>query len=121
MKSVNFGIRPDGIRRVGTMMVQLAALTLIVGMALPAMASNRRSVKMLVTPVYPFAAMVHRIAGPVRLDVTVDPRGRVTEMKTTSGNQALALAAMEAVRQWKYAPSSNSTQESVVINFTPNQ
>jgi TonB family protein len=117
MKSNHFGIRVDAIRRVGTTMIQVAVLALIAAIALPAMASNQRHVKMLVAPTYPFAARVHRVGGPVEIDVTVDPRGKVTETKIENGNRVLAAAALEAVRQWKYAPSSNSTQERVVINF----
>ncbi len=54
----------------------------------------------------------------MQIDVTVDPHGKVTDVKTLSGNPVLATAAADAVRKWKYAPSSTSTNETVVINFT---
>jgi outer membrane biosynthesis protein TonB len=35
----------------------------------------------------------------------IDTQGNVAEMRAVSGQPILALAAMEALRQWKYAPT----------------
>ncbi len=82
------------------------------------MADGPRSVKMLVKPVYPEAAKQMKVVGLVQIDVTVDPRGKVTDVKTLSGNPLLTMAAADAVRKWKYAPALTSTNETVLINFT---
>lgn len=56
-------------------------------------------------PVFPVLARQARIAGAVVIDAVIDTQGNVVEMKTVSGQPILALAAMEALRQWKYEPT----------------
>ena len=56
-------------------------------------------------PVYPVLARQAKVAGAVVIDAVIDTQGNVVEMKTVSGPQILALAAMEALRQWKYEPT----------------
>lgn len=57
-------------------------------------------------PAYPLLARQARVAGDVVIDAVIDERGNVVEMHTISGLPILALAAMEAVRQWKYEPTT---------------
>jgi outer membrane biosynthesis protein TonB len=47
----------------------------------------------------------------------VDAQGKVKEVKEISGNHMLAVAAEEAVRQWKFAPGSGDTSESIEVTF----
>lgn len=58
-----------------------------------------------VDPVYPLQARAERIAGPVVLEVRVGQDGMVRDIRTVSGDPQLASAAVEAVRQWRYAPT----------------
>jgi len=53
----------------------------------------------------------------VRLAVTVDPEGKVTDVKPLSGNTMLSIAASEAVRKWRFEPGSESTEE-IALNFS---
>lgn len=53
-------------------------------------------------PVYPLLARQSRIGGAVVIDAVIDTQGNVIEMRTVSGQPILALAAMEALRHWKY-------------------
>ncbi|MFZ0910108.1 MAG: TonB family protein [Candidatus Acidiferrales bacterium] len=57
-------------------------------------------------PVYPVLAKQANIQGDVKIDATIDPSGHVAKMKIISGPMLLQQAAMTAVRQWKYAPST---------------
>jgi len=57
-----------------------------------------------VPPVYPPLAQQARIQGTVVLNVIIDKTGNVSNIRLISGHPMLAPAAMEAVRQWKYAP-----------------
>ena len=57
-----------------------------------------------VPPEYPREAQVKRIQGTVVLQVRVDREGNVTDAKLVSGHPALAQAAIEAVKKWKYHP-----------------
>ena len=50
-------------------------------------------------------AMQARIAGTVRLELSVDPRsGEVRDIKVLLGHPLFLSAVMEAVRQWKFVP-----------------
>jgi len=53
---------------------------------------------------YPAAAKSIRATGLVRVDVTVDESGDVTEVKKTSGPALLQAAARDAIRKWKFKP-----------------
>ncbi|HSS96449.1 MAG TPA: TonB family protein [Terriglobales bacterium] len=57
-----------------------------------------------VEPQYPDAARLAHIQGPVVLDVNVNEKGAVEEIRTLSGDPQLATAAVEAVKQWRFKP-----------------
>ena len=57
-------------------------------------------------PVYPVLARQAKISGAVVIDAVIDTQGNVVEMRTVSGQPILALAAMEALRHWKYEPTT---------------
>ena len=56
-------------------------------------------------PVYPILARQAKIRGAVVIDAIIDTQGNIVEMRTVSGHPILALAAMEALRHWKYEPT----------------
>jgi TonB family protein len=59
-----------------------------------------------------------RFQGDVVLDLTVGADGSVSDAKVKSGPPVLAKAALDAVRQWKYAASSQlPATTSVVVQF----
>ena len=65
-----------------------------------------------VEPTYPPTAVSAHLQGMVILEAIVDEEGRVTEVKVLrSVNPLLDREALNAVRQWRYAP--------VVLNGTP--
>jgi TonB family protein len=108
---------PNGMRKVGMRLFQAAALVLVLAMALPARAGDDRAVKTRVAPIYPEIAKRMKIAGIVRIEATVDQQGKVTEVKTVSGNHMLSVAAEDAVRQWKFAPAPADSTVNVDVNF----
>jgi TonB family protein len=55
-------------------------------------------------PVYPPIAKTARIQGTVVLEVGIDSAGAVSDVKAVSGPPMLFVAAMNAVKQWKYRP-----------------
>jgi len=57
-------------------------------------------------PVYPPDAMRSYITGDVKAEVVVKASGRVGEVKVISGPKALREAAVEALRQYEYAPAT---------------
>jgi TonB family protein len=93
------------------------ALVLAFGMALPATAADARAIKSRVPPIYPEIAKRMRISGQVKVEVTVSPEGRVTDVKTLSGNHFLTPAAEEAVRKWRFESGPGISTAEVEIDF----
>jgi len=104
--------------------VWTGALTLgLAGMAVwPASAQEpevARKVTKRVSPVYPPFALQARLTGTVRLMLVVSPDGTVKSLRTLGGNAVLASAAEIAIKQWKFEPGKNETNESVAFKFDP--
>jgi len=57
-----------------------------------------------VDPVYPAAALASGIEGEVKIAVLIDKMGNVAHTKALSGNPVLAVASINAIRQWKFEP-----------------
>jgi TonB family protein len=70
-----------------------------------------------VPPVYPELAKRMKIAGVVEIEAKVDADGKVSEVKTITGNRALAPAAEDAVRKWKFSSGSGEATVQVDVNF----
>ncbi len=58
-----------------------------------------------VNPLYPEVAKSARVQGVVILECTIDPQGRVSDVRVLRGIPLLDEAALEAVRQWVYTPT----------------
>ena len=77
-----------------------------------------------VAPVYPEIAMAARVSGIVIIEATVGKDGSVTEAHVIRSIALLDQAALDAVKQWKYTPTTlNGAQVPVImtvtVNFTP--
>jgi protein TonB len=75
-----------------------------------------------VEPVYPKPALMLRVQGTVVLKATITPQGTVENVRVESGNQVLAAAAVQAVRQWRYQPQLLNgqpleTETTVTVTF----
>src|ERR1700739_4286269 len=56
-------------------------------------------------PIYPPLAKEIHVQGDVIIDSVIDTQGNVTQMRVVSGHPLLIAAAMDALRQWRYAPT----------------
>ncbi|HEY2119600.1 MAG TPA: TonB family protein [Candidatus Acidoferrum sp.] len=75
-----------------------------------------------VSPIYPPDAMRGFITGDVRLKAEVDETGKIRNMEVVSGPAALRPAAIEAMKQYEYAPATKggkgiASQVKVTIKF----
>jgi protein TonB len=75
-----------------------------------------------VQPRYPANALHLRLEGAVELTATISTRGDISTVKVVRGDQQLARAAVDAVKQWKYRPYLlNGTpveiQTQITVNF----
>src|SRR6266478_3754156 len=59
-----------------------------------------------VQPVYPPLARQTRISGTVRLHAIISKSGGVQQLEVMSGHPLLVQAALDAVRQWRYRPTT---------------
>jgi TonB family protein len=58
-----------------------------------------------VKPVYPAIAQSAHVEGVVTIEATIGPDGKVTDAKVVRSIPLLDQAALDAVRQWEYAPT----------------
>ena len=77
-------------------------------------------------PIYPPLAKQARISGHVILNAIISKDGTISDLKVASGHPLLVPAALEAVKQWVYAPTLlNGEPVEVVtqidVNFTLSQ
>ena len=56
-------------------------------------------------PVYPAFAKTAKVQGVVEVSIVIDAKGNVTRTQIVKSIPQLDRAAMDAVRQWKYAPT----------------
>ena len=94
----------------------LTAVSFILFAATFAHADTRKSVK-TTPPSYPAIALKMKVEGTVKLDVTIDPDGTVSDVKVVSGHQLLVQSAVEAVKKWKYEPGEAKSTQSVALDF----
>ena len=74
-----------------------------------------------VAPKYPLLARDSHVEGIVILDVIIDERGNVTSTRVLKSQPLLDQAAVDAVRQWTFAPALlNGVAVPVVMTVTVN-
>lgn len=66
---------------------------------------------------YPPLARQARVQGTVRFTVVINPDGTVKSIELVSGHPLLVQPAMDAVRQYKYAPASGEQTTLADVNF----
>jgi protein TonB len=59
-----------------------------------------------VVPIYPEIARRARVSGTVRLVGVIAKNGTIEQLQVVSGNPLLIQAALDAVRQWLYRPTT---------------
>jgi TonB family protein len=74
-----------------------------------------------VQPVYPAIAQSARVAGLVTIEATIGADGKVSDAKVVRSVPLLDQAALDAVRQWEYAPTLlNGVPVPVVVTVSVN-
>ena len=74
-----------------------------------------------VAPEYPAVAQAARVSGVVIIEATVSPEGNVAEAHVIRSIALLDMAAIDAVRQWKYTPTTlNGVPVPVIMTVTVN-
>jgi TonB family protein len=89
----------------------------IVAFAAAPLCAQARAPIHKVPPNYPPIAKQMHITGTVVVIVTVDATGKVIKAESTSGNKLLATSAIDAVKQWKFAPGDANDTFPVSVDF----
>jgi TonB family protein len=111
-----FGERSFEVR--GTAVaIHTFVLALLIALSVPAHAAGDRGIVSRVPPAYPELAKRMKISGQVKVEATVDAEGRVTAVKTISGNRMLSAAAEDAVKKWKFESGAGAGTTDVDVNF----
>jgi protein TonB len=72
-----------------------------------------------VAPVYPSIAQQARVDGEVEIEAVIGEDGRVREARVTRGKPLLNDAALAAVRQWAFTPTTlNGEPVAVIMTVT---
>lgn len=79
--------------------------------------ATERKVKTRVDPAYPEVAKSMRLAGTVKIQVTVTPAGVVRTTKVIGGNPLFVESALAALGKWRFEPGKDETTQLVVFNF----
>jgi TonB family protein len=80
-----------------------------------------RTIVTRVAPTYPELARRMHVGGKVMILATVEANGTVSATKVESGHPLLSAAAEDAVRRWRFAPTSDASESEVEVNFNLGQ
>lgn len=97
--------------------ILLPPWTAVVVTAQDAAPQQARKVVSRVPPAYPDLARRMHITGIVKLRATIAANGSVTLMEPVGGNPVLIKAAQDALKNWKFATSSDETREVIELRF----
>ena len=71
------------------------------------------------TPAYPAFARELNLSGTVKIKAIISPDGQVKNVEVVGGHPLLVNAAVDAVKQWKYAPAKTETPIELEFHFHP--
>jgi TonB family protein len=74
-------------------------------------------VAVAVAPMYPAIAAAARVEGTVVIDMTIDARGRPSELKVLSGPRLLEQSALEAAQRWAWRRAAEKRSARVVFQY----
>jgi TonB family protein len=102
-------------------MVSLTARIVILALAIATVccAQEERKAIQRPVPVYPAFARHLNLSGTVKIKVVVNPDGQVKHVEVVGGHPLLVNAAIDAVKQWKFAPAKTETPVELEFHFQP--
>jgi TonB family protein len=82
-------------------------------------AQEGRKIITQVAPIYPELAKRFGLTGTVKVQVVIAEDGQIKQTKVLGGHPLLVDATLDALKKWKYAPSSGETNATLEFNFHP--
>lgn len=68
-------------------------------------------------PTYPEMARKMHLEGKVKVEVVITPAGNVASAKLAGGSPVFEKSALDAVKQWRFAPAEKETRGIIVMEF----
>jgi TonB family protein len=101
--------------------VALAARLMLLALAMATVccAQEERKVIRSPAPAYPAFARGLNLSGTVKIKALVGPDGQVKQVEVLGGHPLLVNAAVDTVKQWKYAPAKTETSIELEFHFHP--
>ena len=104
-------------RRMIAVTARITLLTLVT--ATVCYAQEERKAIQNPTPAYPAFARQLNLSGTVKIKAVVNPDGQVKHVEVVGGHPLLVNAAVDAVKQWKYAPAKTEATIELEFHFHP--
>jgi len=105
-------------RRWMAKLLLLGALLFAGAVSMPTLAQeSSRKLKSGPPPEYPELARKLNITGSCRVRITIAADGRVKDVKELGGNPVLLKSLVDAVKKWRYEPSTTESTAEVTFNF----
>ncbi|MGB8475617.1 MAG: energy transducer TonB [Candidatus Acidiferrum sp.] len=79
----------------------------------------RRKVRVLGKPQYPELARKMNLSGVVKIEVTIEPNGKVKRTHIVGGHPLFAAEAERAAMQSEFEPGPKETTEVIEFKFSP--
>jgi TonB family protein len=99
----------------------VSALSIVLVFSVCAQTSSELDAKRRIVertaPAYPALARSMGLAGSVRVEAVINLDGSVKAVEVKGGHPVLAQAAVNAVRKWKWEPSSHESHQIVEVKF----
>jgi TonB family protein len=78
---------------------------------------TKRKVKSKTAPTYPDLARRMNVSGKVKIEVVIAPDGHVKTSRVVGGHPLLVQTCQDALKEWKFAASSEETTQIVEFEF----
>lgn len=79
---------------------------------------QKRKVRVIVKPDFPALARQLKLAGAVKIEVTIGPDGKVKRTRVVGGHPVLAKEAEKAAQQTEFEPGPRETVEILEFKFS---
>ena len=79
---------------------------------------GKRKTKFKTSVAYPELARRMKIAGKVKIEVTIASDGHVKSARAVGGHPVLVQSCQDSVKDWKFDNASEETTQIIEFNFT---
>jgi len=106
-------------RKLARLAIVAAVATFLTPPFVHSQAQDGRQLVSHPAPVYSDFARKLGVAGVVKVQVVIAPDGKIKETRVIGGHPVLISAVEEALKSWRYAPSSGETTAVLEFRFHP--